>query len=115
MPTDEPLVPVDVPYGDRQKTKAAMQQAGLPLSQPVNGQQPQGGIAPAGSSPSPSSPAGPLGLLLQNSPDAFPFLADTPPSTAQRPDQPASFTAALAESAQSSFARAVSARLSQIL
>ena len=39
MATSEPLVPTNLPYGERQQVRAQMQEAGVPLS-PVEGQAP---------------------------------------------------------------------------
>lgn len=110
MATSEPLVPKGLPQGSRQAIRDARLQAGLPLDVPQNGANPQ---LSQGASSTPASPApeGPLGLLLNNSPDAFPFLGqDTPQG---QPTPTTSPQESLALSAQSSFARAVSARLAQ--
>lgn len=116
MATSEDLVPTGLPQGQRQILRAARRRAGLNLAQPDVSGQPQGAVSsPPGSSPQTPSPAGPLGLLLANTPDDFPWLGDTASPVAAQASSPTSVSSALASSAQSSFARAVSARLNQIL
>lgn len=112
MTSSESLVATGRPYGSRQQLVSDMRQAGLPLapsdSQGVAAPQPAGGgrVAPQPGTP----PMGGLALLEANSPDAFPFLADPPP-TAEAAGQTGSVMSALGASAQSSFAQAVVARL----
>lgn len=110
MATSEPLVPRGLPQGSRQAIRDARLQAGLPLDTPRNTTQGQ----TQGASPSVQGPVmqGPLGLLLDNAPDAFPFLQGQDGQSSPTPVR--SVGESLALSAQSSFARAVSARLSQI-
>lgn len=118
MPTSEPYVPSNLPYGERQNTVAAMEQAGVPLRPgAATAGADRGG---AGASPRPSSgpaaaaPASGLDLLAGRTPGDFQFLADP---DAQTPDaQPAgqsdSPLQALAQSSQSTFGMAVLSRLS---
>lgn len=108
--TSESLVATGRPYGERQKLKAGMQQAGLPLA--PSAQSGPSLPAPASSSrvaPQPgSAPMGGLSLL-DRAPDDFPFLADPPPPAAA--GDTGSVMSALGASAQSTFAQAVIARL----
>lgn len=114
-PTSQDLVANNQPYGNRQQNVAAMQQAGLPTSSSQVAPAP-GGAAPrpAGSQPQglggPRPPMTGLDLLAQRRPEDFPFINSQPSqaATAQAPD---SVLTALGASAQSSFAKAVLARL----
>jgi len=115
MTTSQDLVPTNQPYGNRQENVAAMQAGGIPTSTtppPPPGQPPQGpggppALLPGGGGGPPMSG---LDLLRGHTPADFPFIGDqgagSPPA-----EEPDSVTSALAASAQSSFARAVMARL----
>lgn len=119
MASSEPLVPTGQPYGARKDTRAAMVSAGLPLAPTPNGaSSPQPGASGGSGRPAqagPSGPPGPLSMLLSRSPQDFPFLAEQANQPVSSSQSPQSVSSALAASAQSSFAQAVSARLNQIL
>ena len=87
--TSEPLVPTGLPQGSRTSIDVP------PIGQPPNGQV-QGPPPSTGQAPS-----GPLDLLMDNTPDDFPFLGESPTAPA------APFAQALEASAQSTFAQAV--------
>jgi hypothetical protein len=114
-PTSQDLVPTNQPYGNRQENVAAMQQGGVPTS--TTPPPPPGQPSPGGGGPPALLPGGPssppmsgLDLLRGHTPADFPFI-DSPQTTSQPAEEPDSVTSALAASAQSSFARAVMARL----
>lgn len=107
--TSESLVATGRPYGERQKLKAGMQQAGLPLA-PVPTRPSLPTPTSAGMAPQPGTgPIGGLALIDGHAPDDFPFLADAPPPAAA--GATGSVMSALGASAQSTFAQAVIARL----
>lgn len=111
MPTSEPLVPNDLPQGERQKVVEGMKRAGLPLAPPAGGRPVVGAtpIRPQQLAPVADEPLSGPALLAETSPGDFPFLSQpqpTPPA-----DAPRSPIEALAASAQSDFGRAVLARL----
>ncbi len=106
--TSEPLVPKGLPQGERQKVRENMVRAGVPLAPPQSG----GTQSSATTLPSSGGGGGPLDLLSGSDPSQFPFLADAPADQVSA-EHPQSVTQALAVSAQSDFARAVSARLAR--
>jgi len=115
MATSEPLVPKGLPQGSRQQVRQGMVQAGVPLDVPRGGT-PRGApgtLAPV--IPGSVGDGGVLNLLSDNEPGAFPFIQERLPQQGSPPDAPDSVVSALAASAQSEFAAAVSARLAQIL
>lgn len=115
MPTSEPLVPNDQPQGQRQETVAAMKRGGIPLAPQSKTTGPAGVRDLPSGRPAPSSgaPISGLDLLTGRSPADFPFIAEPEPGGTGEPSEPESVASALAASAQSSFARAVAARLAQ--
>lgn len=113
MATSEPLVPKGLPQGSRQEVRQGMVQAGIPLDVPKGGPRGAPGVAPV--IPGSVGDGGVLNLLSDNGPEAFPFIQETLPQQGSPADAPDSVVFALAASAQSEFAQAVSARLAQIL
>lgn len=116
MAHDEPLIPKNLPQGERQKVREGMVRAGIPLGPPADGADtPRLAAQPRAATSSPAPPdRGVLGLLDGRSPADFPFLASPGPDRPAAADPGTSVVAALAASAQSDFARAVAARLAQL-
>ncbi len=114
-PTSEPLVQTNQPQGQRQETVAAMKRGGIPLAPQSKTTGPAGLRSPSSGRPVPSQnlPLSGLDLLAGRSPADFPFIAEPEPGGTGEPSEPESVASALAASAQSSFARAVAARLAQ--
>lgn len=112
MPTSQDLVPNGLPYGERQQTVEGYQQAGVPTATtPAGSRSPVRSVATGPAQPGPSGPpVSGLELLRGRTPGDFPFIggeqAGSPPSS-----EPDSVVNALGASAQSSFAKAVIARL----
>ena len=97
MATSEDLVPNGLPYGERQNTKAAMQQAGTPTASspaaPALGQLPGGGGVPIQSPPSslataPPQVAGFDSLAGRTQPDPFGVQAQTADQLAMLKESP---------------------------
>ena len=115
MASSEPLVPTNLPQGSRQAVREGMVSANIPLAPPVS--RGAGSSLPnstVGAEPPPGA-GGPLDILLENGPEAFPFVTMGDPETAEAPSAPRSVVSAIAASSQSSFGRAVAERLAQIL
>lgn len=117
----EDLVPTGQPYGSRQATVAAMQEAGLPTqSSPAMGSSP----APGGGGPTRPPVALPEGLpgplraargdfdpLLEGTPDEFPYAQQALPATPTG-DPPASIRMRrIAATSQNRFVRDMAKRL----
>jgi len=115
MATSEPLVPKGLPQGSRQEVRQGMVQAGVPLDVPKGGPRTSGTSGTSPIIPGSAGDGGALNLLSENGPEAFPFIQETLPQQGSPADAPDSVVSALAASAQSEFAQAVSARLAQIL
>lgn len=109
------FVPDGLPQGERQKTVAALNQAGVPLD-PGTSATTRGARArpTARTTGRAAGPPGPLDFLTRSTPGDFPFLTE-PDATAVAPPstEPESLTQALAASSQSSFGVAVLSRLNQ--
>lgn len=103
--SSETGVPRNLPYGERQNTVAAMQQADVPLS-PTRPTTTPAARPPAGG----SGVRQPLDLLAETTPADFPFIGEEQPLPAE---QSGSVLDSLAVSAQSSFAQAVLSRLNR--
>lgn len=112
MPTSEPLVPNELPQGERQNIVAAMKAGGIPLA-PTQGQQatPGGPTVPPGLTPQAGAPLTGLDLLAGRRPSDFPFLQAGPSPVKSQAGQPDSILSALAASSQSTFGAAVLERL----
>lgn len=109
--TSEPLVPKGLPQGSRQRTRAAMQRANIPLSPTGDNRGGvSGALSPQGQPATTDAPLAPVDLLAQTTPDDFPFIGQPQPD-AQPADQPDSVIRGLAAGAQSTFGAAVLSRL----
>lgn len=111
--TSEPLVPNDLPQGERQNIVAAMKAGGVPLAPGAPTQPGLGGLPapPGGAVPQAGAPLTGPDLLTERTPADFPFLTDPTARPSTPPADPDSTMSALTESSQSSFGAAVLARL----
>lgn len=112
----EDLVPTGQPYGQRQATVAAMQEAGLPTqsSPGLGGGQTRPPVGLPEGVPGPLRNARPdFDPLLEGTPDEFPF-AMTPPPATENGDPPASIRLRrIAATAQNRFVRDMAKRLAE--